>query len=237
MLTNCEPPAKEIWGNFEIHLITKPEKQMQLFGCIENIKARNDKHIIRPRATCAYALYGKHRFQPMMTFWSHGSESEVTKKANEVANYLNSRDVPVIRLKIEAMAHNDNVPNAVTENHYFEFHFKVQGLEGTKDWDRLVDLTVPHGVHLFHNPYNKNLVPILTIRSYVSLTDLEERYERLLKALENYCEINEKFSVDLHVEKEYSVLDTDVNLDEDWLFQDNPTNFLTKVKPNMKFNF
>jgi len=220
-----------IRGNFEIHLITKPEKQMQLFGCIEDIKAMNDPKIIRPRATSAYALYGKHPNQPMITFWVHGSEKEACSTATQVTKYLEDRNVPIIRMKVEAMAHNDNVPNEVVGQHYFEYHFKIQGLTGRQDWNKLVDLTVPHGVHLFHNPFNKNLVPILTLRSYVSLSDLEKRYQKLVEVLN----LETIFTLDYHVEKEYSVIDTNERLDEDWLFKGDPYNFIVKVEPYMKF--
>ena len=45
-------------GIFEVHLITKPEYQTKLFGHITNLL--NDKKLIRPRPTCANALYGDY---------------------------------------------------------------------------------------------------------------------------------------------------------------------------------
>ncbi|QKF94660.1 hypothetical protein QKU48_gp1202 [Fadolivirus algeromassiliense] len=212
-------------GTFEIHLITTPEKQTQLFGYITNL---SDGRLIRPRPTCAYALYGNYPNQPMLTFWTHGTIEEVNVVVNDIKSDMEKNNIPIIRTKIEAMAHNEGVPNICTDNHYFEFHFKVM-IKNTTEWNRLVELLTPFGAHLFYNPYNKSLTPIVTIRRYTSLTDLDNVYETVKSLLEE----NEFVSED--PEKEYSVYDSNVYLDQNWLFVDKPTNFIITVDKQMVF--
>jgi hypothetical protein len=141
---------------------------------------------------------------------------------------MEKNNIPIIRTKIEAMAHNEGVPNICTDNHYFEFHFKVM-IKNTTEWNRLVELLTPFGAHLFYNPYNKSLTPIVTIRRYTSLTDLDNVYETVKSLLEE----NEFVSED--PEKEYSVYDSNVYLDQNWLFVDKPTNFIITVDKQMVF--
>jgi hypothetical protein len=212
-------------GLFEIHLITKPEYQTPLFGFITNLK---NKKLVRPRPTCAHALYGDHPVQPMLTFWLNGSIDEVTKEVISIKSDMITSGIPIIRTKIEAMPSNEGVPNNCEGNGYFEYHFKVH-IDGTTDWNTIAKLIVPYGGHLFYNPYNKTLTPIVTIRRYTSLEDLDKVYVTVKKLLENHgYELTAP-------EKEYSVWDSDVNLDKNWLFDSEPTNFITELNPKMLF--
>src|SRR3972149_10238336 len=99
-------------GTFEVHLITTPENQTKLFGYITNlINNDTDNHLIRPRPTCAYSLYGNYPIQPMLTFFIHGTIEKITQIANDIKSDMEHNNIPVIRIKIEAMAHNIGVPN------------------------------------------------------------------------------------------------------------------------------
>lgn len=216
-----------IKGLFEVHLITKPEYQSALFGYITNLN--NDK-LIRPRPTCAHSLYGNHPVQPMLTFWINGSVNEVTETVKGIESDMNNKNIPVIRTKIESMAHNDGVPDKCDQEHYFEFHFKVN-IKNTGDWNKLVELITPFGGHLFYNPYNKTLKPIVTIRRYTSLTDLESVYKTVIDVLKaNGLESDS-------LEKEYSLFDSNVYLDQNWLFIEEPRNFITQAKEVMLFAY
>lgn len=214
-------------GLFEVHLITTPEYQSQLFGFITNLIDSNDKRIIRPRPTCAYALYGNYPNQPMLTFWVNGYIDDVTKVVNDIEARM-VKIMPVIRTKIEAMAHNEGVPNLCTDEHYFEYHFKVP-VKNTGEWNELVNLITPFSAHLFYNPYNKNLTPIVTIRRYTSLDHLDNDYHDVIKVLDD----NQFTHSEL--EKEYSVYDSNVDLDKNWLFSDEKDQFITTVCDKMLF--
>lgn len=213
-------------GLFEVHLITNPEKQTELFGYITNLK---NKRLIRPRPTCAYALYGDYPIQPMLTFWVNGEFNEISNFVNEIVCDMVAHDIPIIRTKIEAMAHNEGVPNECDNGHYFEFHFKVE-IANTREWNDIVKLIIPFGGHLFYNPYSKTLNPIITIRRYTSLTDLEIIFEKVKTLLE------ENKYVLTQPEKEYSAFDNNVNLDKNWLFRDTQTNFISSIDTKMLFN-
>lgn len=217
-----------IKGLFEVHLITKPEYQSALFGYITDFTAENRKNIVRPRPTCAHALYGDYPIQPMLTFWVTGSTDEVTETVKEIEVDMNSKNIPIIRTKIESMAHNEGVPDKCEQDHYFEFHFKVN-IKNTTEWNKLVELIIPYGGHLFYNPYNKTLKPIVTIRRYTSLTDLEKTYELVVEVLRQ-----NGLSTD-SLEKEYSLFDSNVYLDNNWLFEKEPRNFINHIKDTMLF--
>jgi len=212
-------------GLFEVHLITEPEYQTKLFGYITNL---NNKNLIRPRPTCAHALYGDYPIQPMLTFWINGKLNDVEEITNEIRSDMIHNGIPIIRTKIEAMAHIEGVPNECNNGHYFEFHFKIN-ISSTKDWNDIANLIIPFGGHLFYNPYSKTLNPIITIRRYTSLFDLETIFEEVKNLLE------ENKYVITQPEKEYSVSDSNVDLDKDWLFQDTPTNFITLIDNKMLF--
>ncbi len=216
-----------ITGLFEVHLITNPECQNKLFGYITNI---NNPKIIRPRPTCSNSLHGDFPVQPMFTFWFSGTTVSVTDMVKDVKQDMQNNDIPIIRTKIESMAHNNGVPSEISDDHYFEFHFKIK-ISGTKDWNKVVNLISPYGAHLFYNPYNKSLNPTVTIRRYEPLQHLEGVYLVVKELLESEgYELTEP-------EKEYSLFDSNIYLDKNWLFKDTPTNFITQVSDNMLFAF
>lgn len=212
-------------GTFEVHIITTADKQTELFAFITDL---NNTNITRPRPTCAVAKYGDYPVQPMLTFWCHGTLDKVNNIADEIIIDMINQNIPIIRTKIEAMAHNKGVPDVCTGEHYFEFHFKV-AITSTKDWNDIVHLITPFGAHLFYNPYNKTMTPVVTIRRYTSLTDLEKVYQEVKHLLED-----KQFTL-TPTEKEYSVYDSDVNLDKNWLFEDTPQNFICDVRQAMLF--
>lgn len=212
-------------GTFEVHLITNPDCQTKLFGYITNL---TNKNLIRPRPTCAHALYGDYPIQPMLTFWINGTINDIIDVVNDITMDMIKHDIPIIRTKIEAMAHNKGVPNICEDESYFEFHFKIE-ITNTKEWNDIVKLITPFGGHLFYNPYNKTLNPIVTLRRYTSLDDLETTYDIVKTILETN---NYKLS---SLEKEYSVYDSNVYLDQNWLFKEDPTNFIREVDETMLF--
>jgi hypothetical protein len=114
----------------------------------------------------------------MLTFFITGCIKDVMVKVKEMETDMINKKIPIIRTKIEAMAHMNDVPNECQNDHYFEFHFKVC-IKNTQYWNKLVELLVPFGAHLFYNPYKRSLTPIVTIRRYTSLTDLEAVYAQI----------------------------------------------------------
>lgn len=215
-------------GIYEVHLIVSESNEINLFGFILNLR---DELLIRPRPTCAKAFYGDYPTQPMLTFKMHGDKEQVFEKVSEITNDMARSNIPVIRTKIEALQTNDDVPQKIEigSNGYYEFHFKIP-IKCTAEYNTLVDICTPHGAHFFINPYNKTMdKPIGTLRNYVSIEDLENKYNRL-------CDVigSAGFRIE-STEKEYSIYDSDVNFDKNWLFTDRPDNFITTTANYMKF--
>lgn len=219
----------DIKGTFEVHIITKPEFQPQLFGYINDISNNKTYNIIRPRPTNANSLYGDYPAQPMLTFFINGDIKYIENVVDNIKKDMNQRQIPIIRVKIEAMAHNNGVPNVCFDEHYFEYHFKIMNINTTELWNKAVKLITEYGCHLFFNPYNKNMTPIATIRRYTSLTDLDEVYQTVSKLL-----IDNGFELE-KPEKEFSYYDSNVMLDRNWLFVDKPQNMITTLSSNMLY--
>ncbi len=210
----------EINGLFEIHIIVSECDQSKLFAFVLN---NRDKDLIRLRPTCAYSLYGDHPIQCMMTFWLRGNESFVRNKVNTLNDTLKT-SFNILRIKIESLAHNSNVNDECENENYFEYHFKVN-IESTEEWNKTAKIILPYGGHLFYNPYNKNINPIVTIRRYTSLSDLDNVYQKVAKLLKD-----NSLKVEDTVEKEYSIYDSNVFLDKNWLFTETPKNFITDIE-------
>ena len=219
-----------ITGLFELHLIIEPTpySEAKLFSfCIDK---KDNGGLINLRATCAQTFYGKHPRQPMLTSMFRGTEEEAVTMARSLETEMTTEGMVVTRVKVEAMASNAGVPNSTTQNvpscRYFEFHFKVH-ISSSAEWNRLNQACVPHGAHLFFNPYSQTgrMQPVVTLRRYVS------SFEEALSSLDQLISSTTTagFPSPDGVEREYSILDTNVGLDEGWLFRERPDNFITVV--------
>lgn len=208
---------------FETHIIVAPSDQGLLFAFAKHF---NHTGVINPRATCAQTFYGLHPVQPMLTYWYSGQQEDAVHLANKTAADMNAFGMNVARVKVEASISGSVVPAEATGCHYFEFHFKVN-VPTNEDWNRLAEICATHGAHLFYNPYSKTgtMVPVVTLRRYdtakrQALVDVET----LVQSLDLVG-----FEIIGGMEREYSVVDSNVHLDKGWLFEDDPKNFITGV--------
>ena len=115
-----------ISGLFEFHLIvdaTDPLTEARLFAVCQD--KQKDATLINPRPTCAQTFYGKYPRQPMLTARFSGTEAQALAKASALEADLETAGLEVLRVKVEAMAHNEGVDGDTTPYRYFEFHFKV----------------------------------------------------------------------------------------------------------------
>ena len=215
---------------YEVHLIVAAEQVVALGTFIE-FGLESDTQFINVRRTCAVTRYGDHPNQPMLTAWFYGSPQEVEPKVEDLKGKMESAGLHVKRVKIEAMLNNESTPDSCQGTHYYEFHFKVRAKSGDRvispqDWNRVAKICAPHGVHLFNNSYSRSTcwIPVVTLR----------RYEcTVKKALEDLAKLREDLAKEGYVcsdpEKEYSVMDTNVYLDQGWMFEKEPANFLTHI--------
>jgi hypothetical protein len=213
-----------ITGLFEFHFIVDshdPLTEAHLFSVSQDLA--NDPDLINPRPTCAQTFYGKYPRQPMLTARFQGSETDAVTKATSIESILNKAGLRVIRLKVEAAAHNTGVDQDHQPNRYFEFHFKVP-IASNAEWTRVETECRKFGAHLFFNPYSRTgrMQPVVTLRRYTSYAEAEADVTQLVKSL-----VQAGFPEPNGIEREYSILDSNVHLDEDWLFRGDPQNFIT----------
>eukprot|EP01092_Planopodium_desertum_P009769 TRINITY_DN4247_c0_g2_i3.p1 TRINITY_DN4247_c0_g2~~TRINITY_DN4247_c0_g2_i3.p1 ORF type:complete len:231 (-),score=45.40 TRINITY_DN4247_c0_g2_i3:89-781(-) len=218
--------SDEITGLFELHFITAAEDTFKLFAFV-----KDHPHLgIRPRANSALSLHGKHPNQPMFTCWAKGSQTDAKKLTEEISEKIRARGITLRRVKIEAMMSSKNVPTEARDEHYYEFHFKVD-VANSAEWNKLVTVITPFGAHLFFNPFSKTATmrPVITLRRYsISADKAMEDLNALVDAIEKAG-----FKKLEGIEREYSVYDSDVFLDQGWLFQEKPTEFIRTVLPSM----
>lgn len=224
-----ESKVPDLEGIFEVHLIVRPEDEVGLFTfCMdkEMVSLTNTLYFnVKP--TCALSFYGNFPKQPMLTFWFHGNSRTAVLEAKKVAITMMKRGMVVGRLKVEAMA-NEKTIKALehTSNNYFEFHFKVNILN-MDEWEKLRNICLPFGSHLFFNPYSKTgtMQPVVTLRRYdVNFATADADNEMLMKKISL-----SGFQPPEKIQKEYSIIDSDVNYDKGWLFKDDPKKFIVAV--------
>lgn len=215
-------------GIFEVHLIVKPNDQALLFAFYMDKNNHNEK-CADMRPTLALSFYGKHPCQPMLTFYVSGSDQDAISLAKKMSANMEAYGMTILRLKVEAMAHNKYVQSLYRskKDNYFEFHFKIS-ITNLQEWNQIRDICLKYGAHLFFNPYSKKgtMYPVVTLRRYdVDLASAEQECDDLIKEIKA-----QGFDDPINgVQREYSILDTNVYLDEGWLFNGNPRSFIYKL--------
>ncbi len=219
----------DVSGIFEIHLIVHPDDQSKLFAFSLENDLLSDNSYFNLKTTCALSFYGYHPNQPMLTFWiSNTNSNQVVKKTLEVVGKMEEYGLSVLRLKVEAMA--KDVPemnlNEYSGTNYFEFHFKVD-TKSKQEWDKLNKICLPFGAHLFFNPFSKlksRMIPVVTLRRYdMDFKSANDECNKLIKKIED-----EQFTViEGKVQRELSIIDTNVFYDQGWLFKEDPRIFIT----------
>jgi len=158
----------------------------------------------------------------MVTYWFNGKVEMAIQMAKTVTKKMEEFGMTILRVKVEAMAMNQSISKC-SGPHYFEFHFKVE-IKDMGEWDKLAKVCLKHGAHLFFNPYSHKgyFVPVITLRRY------DCKKEEAVKALEDMIAEVEKdgFKKQEKTQSEYAVLDSNVWLDEDWMFTTEPKNII-----------
>jgi hypothetical protein len=165
---------------------------------------------------------GDYVEQPMATWWRGATTlPAVVAEARNLIGELERGTVPIARLKVEAAQDNADVPQsdadaAVQDSaNYFEYHVKLLRSQGA-DYEALVQECIKLGAHLSRNAWRESSdgqeERFVTLRCYrVGRASAEQRLQRLLAALN---ELGEKM---IEVESEYTVYDSNVELDAGWL--------------------
>lgn len=147
------------------------------------------------------------------------NDNEAIEKANQMTNDLINDKITVLRTKVES--HNvSQFPQHEIENknNYFEFHVKVLKYPSYKQLEKYIlwfkGLSQVHSqLGISYNLCSKFLKPLLTIRiyHYGFVYAINYKNKILNDMKKNGYEFDDK------IQQEYSIYDTNPQLDEGWL--------------------
>ena len=208
----------DVKGPFELHVVVELGHESLLQKWILEESERNKYSLINPKLTGFCAFYGQHPIHLMLSCFVQCSAEEAVRTIHLLQNSMKKVGIKVLRAKVEANLHAENVPNEVTMDEYYEVHFKVP-ISNFSSWNQLAELCVPFGAHLFINNRSKTkgLHAIVTVRSYNTTFN---KFEQDIEALERAI-WNASFDIK-SIRKEYSFYDTNLWLDKGWLFDTDP---------------
>jgi hypothetical protein len=164
---------------------------------------------------------GLTRSQPMTASYHHGTLTSVFCEVQVIAQKLMEAGFEVTRIKIEAMLGNCDVPVTDDEalelpvTNYFEFHVKVI-LSAIADIKVLQQYCCEHDAHLSANAFKQESdgqqQRFITMRLYnLGKYTAQSRFDLLLTGLKakgfKFCQ----------QQREYTVYDSNINLDAGWI--------------------
>jgi hypothetical protein len=162
------------------------------------------------------AKHGENPNQLMISKWTTGTVFEAVSRAKEISDQLKDDGLDVVRVKVEAMAHNKGVPQEANSDadpaHYFEFHIKIP-IDEHRSWQELEDLAAAKGCAVSFNAFKDTVAALVTMRVSASrgYSKAETMKDGLLVALKAGG-----FSAG-EVQKEFSVFDSRPEYDAGWL--------------------
>lgn len=164
---------------------------------------------------------GQTRSQSMTASYHHGSLADVAEEVAALSRRIRAAGFPIRRVKLEAVATNDGVPDTDAQaalfppSNYFEFHVKLL-LTATADLARLGELCARHDAHLSRNALKRDAAGrserFATLRVYrAGRQRAFAHFDAFLADLEaaGYVFTNKL--------REYAIYDTAVALDAGWI--------------------
>jgi hypothetical protein len=163
--------------------------------------------------------------QLMTASYHRGTLTSVKQEAYSLVCEFEKVGFKIARVKIEAMVNNKDVPisdiqaQLLPKTNYFEFH--VKATLAPEYIGVLAQLCQQHGAHLSANAFkyqpHGQQQRFMTMRMYgVGLHTAQVSFNTLLAALKAQ---NIKLS---QPQQEYSVFDSNINLDNGWIIPLNP---------------
>ncbi len=199
---------------YEIHVTVKTDN-------VDTFKQTCLEANVKPLLLDLQNSTGDSVLQEMMTSSIHiGNNSSAYAEMKRIADYLNTKGIPVIRQKIETVPWH---PAAPSEKHasptmpkdcYFESHLAI--IVNKDNIDDLRDFVTSYSCHLSKNVFKRiddeNFIIMATYRKYDGV------YESFKDSLEKIK--NEVLNAGYQIEKtivEFSVYDSRINHDAAWL--------------------
>ncbi|WP_313934858.1 hypothetical protein [Nostoc sp. FACHB-280] len=164
---------------------------------------------------------GVVRSQPMTASHHRGTLPEVYTEVYHLAQTISQAGFLVTRVKIEAMVYNQDIPVTDQEvlqhpaSNYFEFHIKALLTDNT-DLESLRQHCAVQGAHLSTNAFKQKTHSqhqrFITLRLYgIGRNAAQHRFQKLLQSLRS------KGISLLQPQQEYTVFDSNIELDASWL--------------------
>ena len=164
---------------------------------------------------------GVTRSQMMTASYHHGAFKDVLQKINQIAEKIVNADFEVTRIKIEAMVSNQDIPifdieaQKLPKSNYFEFHVEAI-LSASENLEVLKKYCLQHNAHLSKNAFKKLIdgkhERFITMRIYgLGYKSAQTRFDNLILYLKS-----KGFKLSQQ-QREYTVYDTNLNLDNGWI--------------------
>lgn len=207
--------AVDCSGTFEAHVTT----QVQDIGERERFRRLCAEWGVK--CVLIELPQGETRSQPMTASYHHGDLPKVIEEVTALGQRLRAAGFPIERLKLEAVATNEGLPESEEDvrrfprENYFEFHIKLL-LPADVDEEALQKLVEQHQARLSRNALKAHedgmKERFVTLRLYhMGRIRAFETFERLVTVLSTAG-----YHV-VHKIKEYTIYDSTVTLDAGWI--------------------
>lgn len=191
-----------ISGLFEIHITVDNSQiwKLRMF-CQEN----------KIKPIIAIMPYGDFNNQLMISKWITGDQEHVMSECNKLVDKMKQYGLNIVRIKIESMANNKNVP--LNENNnlgtYFEFHIKLPHC----DYDQLKNICDKYDAAISFSGFKDTINFLVTLRydGCVGYVKASNHQRDFLKEFEQ-CGYKST-----SVQSEYVVYDDRPNYDDGWI--------------------
>lgn len=158
--------------------------------------------------------------QLMSASYHHGAFKDVLQQINQISQKIVNADFAITRIKIEAMVSNQDIPisdieaQTLPKSNYFEFHVKAI-LSADENIEMLRKYCLQHKAHLSANAFKKlayGMEKFITMRVYgVGYKSAQKRFDNLLLHLKSKgYRLSQQ-------QREYTVYDSNLNLDAGWI--------------------
>lgn len=218
--------GKPFDGIFEVHITIDPQENY--VALMDYVVACHD-HAMK----IVYAVSQNRNNQYMLSYFTRKcDDTEVVSGANKVAAELEGRGIKVLRVKVEGHGlHNTPmslhdyqlIQKYVTQKYgdiahkpYFEFHVKIsEHITQPLDASTIEAALKPYpGSAISYNMCSANRKPLLTVRVYDEGFLAAQQYkDTVLNALKSIG-----YSFEDKIQQEFSLYDSNPDLDKGWLF-------------------
>jgi hypothetical protein len=191
---------------FEIHITLHPDdyillKQVCLDDGFGYILVKNE--------------YGKNAWQLIVTKWvNRDGRDEAIARAKELAEYLKSKGLTVVRTKVEYELSNiQSIEYSLHPGEYFEFHIKIPIKQSTQ-YNLVKTLGIPHNVvwSTLVQSKSNDFMPISTLRiKHGTMTNAVECKSKWIEELNR-----NGISLSSKMHQELCIYDDNVDYDEGW---------------------